>query len=54
MPILEMAKAIRFQAALSLEYRVHSILIGTHIINRLLTLVLQYKTPYELSVKRPP
>ena len=46
--ILEMARALRFQAGLPPSYWGDCVLIATHLINRLPTPILHNKTPYEV------
>ncbi|KAL8121683.1 hypothetical protein AgCh_018423 [Apium graveolens] len=52
--ILEMARALRFQAALPLQFWEDCVLVATHITNRLPTPLLKNKTPYELLYKKEP
>ena len=46
--LLEVSRTLRFQASLPLKYWVDCVLSTSHIINRLPTLMLVIKTPYEL------
>jgi len=52
--VLEMARALRFQASLSLQYWGDCVLSATHMINRFPTSVCGYKTPYELLFNKAP
>ncbi|KAM1627395.1 hypothetical protein ACFX1R_017067 [Malus domestica] len=52
--ILEMARALRFQANLPLHFLGDCVLTAVHLINRFPTPLLHYKTPYELLHAKPP
>nr|XP_009780502.1 PREDICTED: uncharacterized protein LOC104229549 [Nicotiana sylvestris] len=52
--ILEIARGLIFQSRLPMSYWGESILIATHIINRLPSNVLQGKTPYEVLFHHKP
>lgn len=52
--ILEIARAIRFQAGLSLKYWGDCVMSAAHVINRLPTPILNNKTPYECLHNKPP
>ena len=52
--VLEMARALRFQASLPLHYWGDCVLTATHIINRLPTPVIGHKTPYEMLYHHSP
>ncbi|KAJ0038876.1 hypothetical protein Pint_22055 [Pistacia integerrima] len=52
--LLNVARALLFQAGLPLIYWNESILTTTYIINRLPTPLLDNKTPYELLFHKPP
>ncbi|GAB2291669.1 hypothetical protein Dimus_038168 [Dionaea muscipula] len=52
--ILEMARALRFQSNLPLRFWGDCVLTAAFIINRLPTLLLQNKTPYEVLFHSPP
>ena len=52
--LLEVARAIRFQANFPIHFWGYCILAATYIINRLPSKPLQNRTPYELIYKTPP
>lgn len=52
--ILEIARSIRFQAAVPLKYWGECICIAVYILNRLPSKVLQFMTPYEKLYMHPP
>ena len=52
--VLEMARALRFQASLPLQYWGDCVLSATHIINRLPTSICRCKTPHELLFNKAP
>ena len=52
--LLNVARALRFQAHLPLKFWGEHILTACYLINRLTTLLLSYKTPYERFHKEPP
>ncbi|KAL2924831.1 Retrovirus-related Pol polyprotein from transposon TNT 1-94 [Bienertia sinuspersici] len=52
--VLEMARALRFQAGLPLKFWGDCVLTATHIINRLPSDAIQGKTPYEMLFKKKP
>ena len=52
--LLQVARALIFQANMPVRFWDHAILMATHIINRLPTSVLQWKSPYELLYKQIP
>lgn len=52
--ILEMARVLRFQVGLPLQFWGDCVLAATHITNRLPSIVLKGKTPYELLYKKMP
>lgn len=52
--ILEVARSLRFQTGLPLRYWGECVMAAVYIINRLPTLVLVNKTPYECLFNEPP
>lgn len=52
--LLEMARSLMFQSNLPLHFWPYSILIAAHIINRLPSSVLHWKTPFEILYKQQP
>lgn len=52
--LLETGQALLFQAKLPLKYLGESILTATYIVNRLPSVVLSFKFPYELLYHYPP
>ncbi|KAL0344878.1 UNVERIFIED_CONTAM: Retrovirus-related Pol polyprotein from transposon RE1 [Sesamum radiatum] len=52
--ILEVARALKFQANLPSKYWGETILAATYLINRLPTQLLNWKSPYEVLYKKPP
>ncbi|KAD2804249.1 hypothetical protein E3N88_37626 [Mikania micrantha] len=52
--VLEMARAIRFEANLPIKFWGECILTATYIINRIPSNVLNNKTPYEILLEKPP
>ena len=52
--ILEMARALRFQSGLPLQYWGESVLTAVHIINRIPIPLLQHKSPYEVMFQTKP
>uniref|UniRef100_A0A803LHW7 Uncharacterized protein n=1 Tax=Chenopodium quinoa TaxID=63459 RepID=A0A803LHW7_CHEQI len=51
---LKIARALRFQAGLSLHYWGECVMTAVHLINRLPTPVLKNKTPYQVLFKSAP
>lgn len=52
--ILEMARALRFQANLPINFWGECVLTAVYLINRLPSKVLQNRTPYEILLKKKP
>lgn len=52
--LLNVARAILYQSGLSTKFWGESILMATHIINRLPSKVLDWKTPFEKLYNKPP
>lgn len=52
--LLEIARALRFQASLPIEFWGECVLMATYIINRLPSRSIQNKTPYEILFKSKP
>ena len=52
--LLNVGRALRFQANLPLQFWGESLLTATYLINRLPTPVLNHKSPYELLYGKPP
>ena len=52
--ILEMARALRFQAGMLIYFWGDCVHAAVHIINRLPNLVLHFLTPYEIPYKTKP
>lgn len=52
--LLEMARALRFQASLPIEFWGECLMITTYIINKLPTLVFENKTQHEILLKKIP
>ena len=52
--LLELSRALRFQAHLALRFWGDCVLTTAYIINMLPTPLLNYKTPYELLLGHPP
>jgi hypothetical protein len=52
--LLNVGRALRFQANLPLQFWGESLLTTTYLINHLPTPVLNHKSPYELLYGKPP
>lgn len=52
--VLAIARALRFQASLPLQYWGECVLTVTYLINRLSTPILQNRTPFEVLFQKPP
>jgi len=52
--ILEIARALRFQAVLPLHFWGDYVITATYLINRLLTPILRHLTPDEVLLQKPP
>ncbi|XP_015164024.1 uncharacterized protein [Solanum tuberosum] len=52
--LLEVTRALRFQAKIPLKYWGHCVLAAAYVINRLPSSVLQFQTPYEKLYGSPP
>lgn len=52
--ILNVARALRFQANLPIEFWGECVLVACHLINRMPTPLLHGKTPYEILYGTPP
>lgn len=52
--ILSVAKALKFQSTLALKFQGDCVLIAVYLINRLTSLLLQNKTPYEVLLNKFP
>lgn len=52
--LLKLARSLMIEASLPKKFWSYSLLMATHIINRLLSSILKWRTPYELLYKREP
>lgn len=52
--ILEIARALRFEANLPLDFWGECVLTATYIINKLPSKVINFKTPHEILLGKPP
>lgn len=52
--LLQLARSLMMEASMPDQFWAHSLLMATHIINRLPTVVLEWRTPYELLYGRQP
>lgn len=52
--LLEVCRALLFQSQLSTKFWGECLLAATHLINRMPTTLLQYKSPFELLFGKPP
>lgn len=52
--IIDIARALRFEANLPIEFLGECILTAAYIINKLPSKVIDHKTPHEILLKKPP
>ena len=52
--IVEIARVIRFQGHIQIKFWGEYILAAVHIINRIPSIVLSYKSPFEMLFGKPP